>query len=469
MPARRSGSKTGLLIALAAIMAVILGASAMALIPFAMTRVGDAFKAWTGVEIEGKTYPPNAGDGPSWDFWVDPDLNRYGRVSCPYYNWRGHPACSGIADLEIRHLWGDGLYVTDSGFLVQAIKIEAGWHETPGYEKCGHDLCDVPSGERMGDAWIYIQLDPAKLKGGYPIYVEVDPEYVKKWQSYVESIASKIAKIRYECGGDWDCERQLIYLGQPLGGELMQRVPFAWFPENSTIKFKLTGLTKAAGWTDTNTVRYLIYIAPPEGQMFFLKSGTNYVLVQAGEIRKIVTVVTTKGGFLYNIFIKGGRKCPATHGGNVNCGGWKVPAGIWCSYCALVTKTITSTTVIPTTPKPQPVTTTLTKVEMNEEQVKTETYATTMTVNKLIEKTVTLEKTVTTTTTIQGKVTTVTKTVPATTVTVKAPATTYVISEARQAEQAAAAYRPPKPLTAIIWEKLLEFYNWLLSILGLRR
>jgi len=467
MPARRSGSKTGLLIALAAIIVVILGASTMGLIPFAMTRVGDAFKAWTGVEIEGKTYPPNAGDGPSWDFWVDPDLNRYGRVSCPYYNWRGHPACSGIADLEIRHLWGDGLYVTDSGFLVQAIKIEAGWHETPGYEKCGHDLCDVPSGERMGDAWIYIQLDSAKLKGGYPIYVEVDPEYVEKWQSYAEAQASKIAEIRYECGGDRDCERQLIYLGHPIAGELTQEVPFAWFPENSTIKFKLTGLTKAIGWTDARTVRYLIYIAPPEGQMF--KVVTEKVTLRA----------RTHYGAAYWMCKNAAKEK-----------GWSVlkyyksgSVGV-CIIGVASMKTYYKLVEAETTP--QLVTTTLTKVTMSESNVGTQTTATTMTVNRLIEKTVTLEKTITKTvtttvksavtvqesvtmTTTQTLLTTVTETVPVkTTVTVRAPKTTYVIYDAQQAEQVAAAYRPPKPLTAIIWEKLLEFYNWLLSVLGLR-
>ena len=52
--------------------------------------------------------------------------------------------------------------------------------------------------------------------------------------------------------------------------------------------------------------------------------------------------------------------------------------------------------------------------------------------------------------------------------TVKAPATTYVITDAQQAEQVAAAYQPPKPLSEIIYEKLMEFWNWLVSLLGLR-
>ena len=237
---------------------------------FAMTRVGDAFAGWTGVEIEGKFYPPDAGKGPSWSFRVDPDVGipkvvtttkteplrptqivttgyfhfptkgiyTYTIWSTPYttYTYKttvwprgkppsaypepGSPECGGIADLELRGVGGGGLYVTDSGMLVQAIEVRGGWRDTLYNVKCGHNWCSKPCGERMGDAWIFVKLDSSKLKGGRPIYVEVDPEYVEKWHSYVEAQASKIAEIRAECGGDPECERQLIYLGQVLGGDI---------------------------------------------------------------------------------------------------------------------------------------------------------------------------------------------------------------------------------------------------------
>ena len=397
---------------------------------FAMYRIGDAFVAWTGVELNGKLYPPNAGDGPSWDFWVDPEqaeAYRFQTVSIskwgqsPYgpprgYPKPGSPECGGTADLVLRNVKGDGLYVTDSGYLVQVILVEGHWSDTSHHVKCGNNLCSRPCGEKIGDAWIYVQLDPKKLRGGTPVYVKVSEEDVEKFHSYVSSETSVISKLEQEAKqGDENAE-QIRYLGHILEAELTTEVPFAWYPENSTLKIKLTGLPKCMldyGYCG-RIIHYHVYIGPPEGQVFVLKSKEAW--------------------------------CHYYHGGKQrDCYPRKMPWGYkWkketITYCALVEAE----------ENPQPIATTMTQVKMTDDTITTETKITTITVNKLVEKTVTFEKTATTT------------------ITVKAPKTTYVISNSQQAQQVAEAYQPPKPLTHVIYEKLMEFYEWLLNMLGLR-
>jgi len=499
---RRSGRKN-LLLASIIVAFTAVGLLAAGVDLFSMSRVGDAFAGWIGVEIEGKFYPPDAGKGPSWSFRVDPDVGipkvvtttkkeplrpvritttgyfhfptkgiyTYTIWSTPYttYTYKttvwphgkppsaypkpGSPECGGIADLELRGVGGGGLYVTDSGMLVQRIDVGGFWIDTSYQVKCGRNWCSKPCGERIGDAWIFVRLNPAKLKGGRPIYVEVSDKDVKKFISYVESEASVIRRLEQEAAaGDENAER-IRWLGHVEESSLEQTVPWAWFPENSTLKLKLTGFPKVMedyGYA-AKTIHYYVYIAPPEGQMFKLKTETKW--------------------------------CHIYHGGrDMDCYNRKMPWGYkWEKR--LVTKLV----LVEAESTPTLVTTTLTKIVQSGAEVRTETYTTTMTVNKLvektvtleIEKTVTLEKTTTKITTIQGQPTTVIQTVPVkttvtqtvpmkTTITVKAPATTYVITDPQQAEQVAAVYQPPKPLAEIIYEKLMEFWNWLVSLLGLR-
>ncbi|RLF08256.1 MAG: hypothetical protein DRJ69_06380 [Thermoprotei archaeon] len=412
-------------------MAIALASNAITL---AMYRIGDAFIVWTAVELNGKLYPPNAGDGPSWNFWVDPDVGP-GKPS-GYYK-PGEPQCGGTADLALRKVDGEGLYVTDSGFLIQVIEVDGWWSDTSYQVKCyGNNLCSRPCREEIGDAWIYVKLDKEKLKGGMPIYVEVSDKSIEDWIKFAESETRVIEKLNRE-GND-----RLRFLGHVEGGEIQQEVPFLWFPENSTLKFKLTGLMKCMqdyGYCG-RTIHYYVYIAPPECKMF-------------KPVIKTLTKARTHYGVAY-------WECSAA----AKEKGWKIfkyhdrvciIGTTWHkTYYKLVEAENTT----------QPVATTMSKIVMKDETIKTETYVTTMTVNKLIEKTVTVEKT--TTKTIGGVK--VIETVPGTTVTVKAPKTTYIITDSHQAQAVAEAYQPPKPLTQVIYEKLLEFYYWLLDALGLR-
>ena len=405
-------------------------------IGFAMYRVGDAFVAWTGVELNGKLYPPNAGDGPSWKFWVDPDV---GPGKPEGYPKPGEPQCDGTADLNIRSVSGEGLYVTDSGFLVQVIDVAGQWVDTSYQVKCyGNNWCSRPCGEEIGDAWIYVALDVKKLKGGMPIYVEVSDETVEDWIKFAESETKVIQKLKWEAEQGDQNAVQIRWLGHVEGGELQQEVPFLWFPDNATLKFKLTGLMKVMHDYGAlyKHIHYYVYIAPPEGQMF--------------KVVKYVSTLKTR---------RTRTRCPECLfwvGGKCE---WKLEgraivrrytSGTPPLYRCIYTKKVTSYgyKLIQAESTPQPVTTTLTQIEMTGDTLTAKTLTTTMTVNKLVEKTVNFEKT--------------------TTVTVKAPKTTYLITNSEQAKQVAAAYKPPKPLTQVIYEKLMEFYNWLLTVLGLR-
>ena len=440
-PKRSSKRSQNLIIPLLIVLALTFGLLGLSYGQFfAMYRVGDAFKAWTGVELNGKIYPPDAGDGPSWKFWVDPDVGP-GKPS-GYYD-PGEPQCGGIADLNIRSVKGRGLYVTDSGFLVQVIEVKGQWVDTSYQVKCGRNLCSRPCGEKIGDAWVYVKLDKNKFRGGMPVYIEVSDKSVEDWIRFAESETKVIAKLKWEAEQGDQNAVQIRWLGHVEGGELQQQVPFLWFPGNSTLKFKLTGLMKVMQDYGSlyRPIHYYVYIAPPGNKMFkpvtktFSKARTHYGVrwrwdcenaakERGWEVLKYYDHVCIIGTTWHKIYYK----------------------------------------LVEAEATPQPVTTTMTKITMDDEAIKTETYVTTVTVNKLIEKTVTLETT--TTKTIGGV--TVTETVPATTVALKAPKTTYTITDSHQAQAVAEAYQPPKPLTEVIYEKLMELYYWLLDALGLR-
>jgi len=457
-PKRSSKRSQNLIIPLLIILALTFGLLGLSYGQFfAMYRVGDAFKEWTGVELNGKLYPPDAGDGPSWKFWVDPDLNKYGRSGG--YPKPGSPECGGTADLNIRSVSGRGLYVTDSGFLVQVIEVKGQWVDTSYQVKCGRNLCSRPCGEKIGDAWVYVKLDKNKFRGGMPIYIEVSDKSVEDWIKFAESETKVIANLKWEAEQGDQNAVQIRWLGHVEGGELQQQVPFLWFPDNSTLKFKLTGLMKVMEDYGAlyKSIHYYVYIAPPENKMF------------KAIVKKEVTVLTTRK--TYN---RG--SCPEVPSHVPGTEPWKLkdrvileregprPVKVKCIYTKKVTKTNIYYKLVEAEVTPQPVATTMSKIVMEDETITTETYATTVTVNKLVEKTVTLEKT--TTKTIGGV--TVTETVPATTVTLKAPKTTYTITDSHQAQAVAEAYQPPKPLTEVIYEKLMELYYWLLDALGLR-
>ena len=418
-PVRGRGKSSTLLIAsllASTILAIALASNAITL---AMYRIGDAFTAWTAVELNGKLYPPNAGDGPSWNFWVDPDVGP-GKPS-GYYK-PGEPQCGGTADLALRKVDGEGLYVTDSGFLIQVIEVDGWWSDTSYQVKCyGNNLCSRPCGEEIGDAWIYVKLDKEKFKGGMPIYVEVSDKSIEDWIKFAESETKVIEKLNRE-GNE-----RLRFLGHVEGGEIQQEVPFLWFPENSTLKFKLTGLMKCMqdyGYCG-RTIHYYVYIAPPENKMF-------------KPVIKTLMKARTHYGVAY-------WECSAA----AKEKGWKVLKH-YDRVCIIgTTWHKTYYKLVEAGNTTQLVATTMTKITMEDETLKTETYVTTVTANKLIEKTVTLEKT-------------------KTTVTIKAPKTTYTITDSYQAQAVAEAYQPPKPLTQVIYEKLIEFYYWLLDALGLR-
>jgi len=424
----------------------------------AMTRVGDAFKTWIGVEIEGKFYLPNAGDGPSWAFWVDPDVGKPGKkAGSPAYPHKGEPGCGGVADLVLRGVDGGGLYVTDSGYLVQVIGVTGHWTDTSYNVKCGSNWCSRPCGERIGDAWIFVQLDKDKLKGGNVVYVEVSDKSVEEWMKYVESETAVISKLKREAQAGDENSQQIMYLGHIEGAELQSQVPFAWFPENSTLKFKITGLPKCMidyGYCGKG-IHYYVYIAPPEGQMFkAVTKITKKVLTTRKTYHRGYCDELLGWKFYDKVILK--REGPT-------------PVKVKCIYTKRTTYTNYYYKLIEAETTPQLVTTTMSQITMTEDTLTTVVYTTTMTVNKLIEKNVTLEKTVTTTITEGPSTVTTTTTLPGGTVTVTAPSATYTISNTAQANEVADDYKPPRPLTEIIYEKLIEFYNWLLNVLGLGR
>ncbi|MCD6417698.1 hypothetical protein J7M00_02815 [bacterium] len=469
-PSTRLGRRSPIILAVALLACITIAiALASNAIGFAMYRVGDAFIAWIAVELNGKLYPPNAGEGLSWKFWVDPDhcppeeigtitvtttvsggglVGRGGGAQTYTTTLRGcggpprrypkpgSPECGGTADLNIRSVKGGGLYVTDSGFLVQVIEVKGQWVDTSYQVKCyGNNWCSRPCGEKIGDAWIYVILDEKKLKGGMPIYIEVSDKSVKEWLEFAESETKVIQKLKWEAEQGDQNAVQIRWLGHIEGGELQQQVPFLWFPDNSTLKFKLTGLMKVMQDYGAlyRPIHYYVYIAPPGNKVF-------------KDVVKTITLKTRK-------YYRG--HCPEYPW---KAEGWRLvdkiiveregptPVRYKCIYVKTTTKHVYKLVEAESTP--ETVTTTMTRIVVENDTVKTETYEATLTVNKIVEETIDPEKT------------------PS--VTVAAPKATYVVADPRQAERVAEAYQPPKPLIEIIYEKLLEFYQWLLKVLGLR-
>jgi hypothetical protein len=253
------------LIVLAAAVAGFLGMDAAA---FAMTQLsGDAFVRVSGVMFDGH-------------YFRDADK------TCKYYVYNQGYGCAAqdqppYYKIFVFNVGGKGLYVTPSGFLVEKIQAKQfhylktdcyhyyGKHgDQAEYQKC-------MQGQKVNEAWVWIQLDTSKLGGGTPVLVAVSDQDVEaiisgraQQSSYYSRVSEEAAQGR---GYSPEVAREVAWYAEVGSGVIESTVPFQWFPENGTIKFKVTGLM---GWIENGygyfppVITYQIYFAPPGGKLY---------------------------------------------------------------------------------------------------------------------------------------------------------------------------------------------------------
>jgi len=411
---------------------------------FAMAQVGDAFKGLTAVEFDG------------FYMRVRDCGKKGGSTACTAagastvtYTEDGKIYTTKVSKTLLISTFPKGLYVTPSGYMVQIVKIGQAWllgsHVHYYYRHGQYDKFQAfLEGHKIKEAWVYIQLDASKFMGGRPILVALDEESLQgllrehdKSVSYYWKVSQAAAEGR---GYSWGVVQDTAIRLKLMSTTFERILPFEWFPENGTIRFKLTGLTGAQSSGELTYLTYIIYIGPPEGKVYTCSSKVSVITTKRSEVRTI-NVVTMDLGYTTKVHYFLQTR-------------WTVKT--------LGTETRYFLVMASGTPANLPMAVEQEVVAVNELNVATTTTTATFS-GVYVPSTTVIPLQEVSTTTVEDQ--TIERTVTRT-VTVEAPRATVTVTEAGQAPQVASMYTPPKPLAKVIYEKLVEFWNWLLSLFG---
>jgi len=453
---RRKAEPSKTIIALIVLVIAVAGFLAMDAAAFAMTQLsGDAFIRVSGIMFDGH-------------YFRDADK------TCKYHAHNQGYGCAAqdqppYQKVFVFNAGGKGLYVTPSGLLVEKIQAKQFYYLQTDcyyyYGKRGNDAeyQKCMEAQKVSEAWVWVQLDTSKLAGGTPILVAVgdqDIEAIISSKASQSTFYSKVSQSAYEYGKGYapSFAEELYEVAKLGSGVIEGTVPFEWFPENGTIKFKVTGLM---GWRENGygyfppILTYQIYFAPPGGKLY----TAEIVTVSPASVKDVgYWTRWTVAGSTYSCYWGTCVAQPATYSKYV-AKYTTIPAQVETrlkiiaapTTLALTPETYTTTKEIVSISGLQVVRTSVTTVETGVKQSVQELAipppATTVTMNATATKAM------------------ATATFP---LTVEAPKTTVVIQRPEQVAQVNQLYQPPKPLYQVIAETLQSwwqaFLNWLQSL-----
>jgi hypothetical protein len=441
---RRKTEPSKMIIALIVLAAAVAGFLAMDAAAFAMTQLsGDAFIRLSGVMFDGH-------------YFRDADK------TCKYYVYNQGYGCAAqdqppYQKVFVFNVGGKGLYVTPAGFLVEKIQAKQFYYLKTDcyyyYGKRGNDAeyQECMQGQKVSEAWVWIQLDTSKLAGGTPILVAVgdqDIEAIISSKASQSTFYSKVSQSAYEYGKGYapSFAEELYEVAKLGSGVIEGTVPFQWFPENGTIKFKVTGLM---GWMPNGygyfppILTYQIYFAPPGGKLY----TAEIVTVKAASVKDVgYWTRWTVAGSTYSCYWGTCTARAATYSEYV------------AKYTTIPAQVETRLKIVaaPTTLAPETYTTAKEVVSISGlEVVRTSVTTVETGVRQSVQ-----ELDIPPATTIAANKTMATATFP---LTVEAPKTTVVIQRPEQVAQVNQLYQPPKPLYQIIDETLQSWWRGLLD------
>jgi len=417
---RRKTEPSKMIIALIVLAVAVAGFLAMDAAAFAMTQVsGDAFIRVSGIMFDGH-------------YFRDADK------VCKYYVYNQGYGCAAqdqppYQKVFVFNAGGKGLYVTPSGFLVEKIQAKEFYYLKTDcyyyYGKRGNDAeyQKCMEGQKVNEAWVWIQLDTSKLAGGTPILVAVgdqDIEAIISSKVSQSTFYSKVSQSAYEYGKGYapSFAEELYEVAKLGSGVIEGTVPFEWFPENGTIKFKVTGLM---GWRPNGygyfppTLTYQIYFAPPGGKLYTAETVT----VKPASVKDVGRWTTwVAGGSTYSKYVAKYTTIPAQV---------ETRLKIIEAPTTLTPETYTTVKEVVSISALQVVKANITVVETG---VRPRETATAISADTLAQP-----------------------------ITVEAPKTTVVIQRPEQVAQVNQLYQPPKPLYQVIAEALQSWWQSLLD------
>jgi hypothetical protein len=485
---------------------IIAGFLAANVLGFAMTPVGDAFQGITAVEFDGYYFRIGSCTLKQFDVY----RGCSGTKTVPYTDSRGR-----VENVKLEKMlfiavpsYQDAhrLYATPGGTLIQTLELWYYWFAQDCYYRFGAGYSPYtgyyPKDEdqakkiamcqefmRVGEAWVYVKLDPAKLAGGAPILVELSDEYFDKLAKVKQEQARRYEAVRNDPAYA-PVEAMLVQFGADASsGVVEKQVPFVWFPGNSTLKFKLTGLFGYSGSAyyprDLIYHKYIIHIAPPKGKIY----SAQLVTVRPASVKDVGYWTTwTVAGSTYSCYWGTCIAYPATYSRYV-AKYTTIPAQVetrlriieapW-KEAEVVYETVTTYVPIQTYIAGSRRTVTMTYVYLQPKPVSNALAIETYTTAKEVVVAGRFDVATTTVTTVETGVkqsvqelvippiavnATATKTMATATfpLTVEAPKTTVVIQKPEQVGQVNQLYQPPKPLYQVIAETLQSWWRGLLD------